>query len=175
VSLPVGTQVSIPSMDRMENARVGYEATLNIWIAQTQLIWSRFNVVIVANSIILGAIGLTIVSGHLLSASLTRLLCLVGLVVSLAWLYTYRRACQLNSYLVSSARELENYLADPVTTVSRGTEFSKGNEVALAIDGESKKLRLTWLARTSLAKTESFYYLLIGLFLILYVVLLFRF
>ena len=175
VSSPVGTQGSMPSTDRMENARVGYEATLSVWIAQTQLIWSRFNVVIVANSIILGAVGLTIVSGHSLSASLTRPLCLVGLVVSLAWLCTYRRACQLSSYFLSSARELESYLADPVTTVSRGTEFSEGNEVALAIGGETKKLRLTWLARTSLAKTESFYYFLIAMFLILYIVLLFRF
>jgi len=160
---------------RLENARVGYEATLTIWIAQTQLIWSRFNVIIVVNSIILAAISLTIWSNHALSASLTRALCFVGLVVSLAWLFAYRRARQLNSYLLSSARELESYLADPVVTISRGTVFSQGKEVTLAIDGEKKKLRLSWLARTELAKNESFYYILIAIFMVVYIALLFTF
>jgi hypothetical protein len=172
---PAGTQASGPSMDRAENARVGYQATVSVWIAQTQLIWSRFNVMIVANSIILSAVGLTMGDTHPLSASFTRPLCLVGLVVSLAWLCTCRRACQLNNYLLSSVRELESYLVDPVATISRGTEFSKGKEVTLTIDGERTKLRLSWLARTSLAKTESFSYFLIAMFMLFYILLLFRF
>jgi len=171
---PLGeTQAPTPSVDRLENARVGYQTTLTIWIAQTRMMWSRFNVMIVANSIILGAINLTIGDNHPLSASFTRPLCLVGLVVSLAWLNAYRRACQDNSYLLSSARELESYLVDPVVTISRGAMFSEGNEVTLTIDGEKKKLRLSWLARTQLAKTESFSYFVIAVFMVLYIALLF--
>ena len=162
-----------PSVDRLENARVGYQAALSIWIARTRMIWSRFNMMIVANSIILGAISLTIGSDHPLSTSFTRALCLVGLAVSLAWLPAHRRAFQQNSYLHSSARELENYLADPVATISRGTTFSEGNEVTLTIDGEKKKFRLSWLTRIQLAKTESFSDFVIAIFAILYGVLLF--
>jgi hypothetical protein len=162
-----------PSVDRLENARVGYQAALSIWIARTRMIWSRFNMMIVANSIILGAISLTIGSNHSLSTSFTRALCLVGLAVSLAWLPAHRRACQQNSYLHSSARELENYLSDPVATISRGTTFSEGNEVTLMIDGEKKKLRLSWLTRIQLAKTEFFSDFVIAMFAILYGVLLF--
>jgi len=162
-----------PSEDRLENARVGYRAALDIWQAQTRLTSSRFNVMIVANSIILGAISLTIRGSRLMPAFFTRGLSLVGIVVSLAWLHAYRRASQHNSYFLWSARELESYLADPVVTISRGATFSEGNEVALTIDGEKKKLRLGWLAR--IARTESFSYFVIAAFMLLYIALLFRF
>ena len=162
-----------PSEDRLGNARVGYRAALDIWQAQTRLTSSRFNVMIVANSIILGAISLTIRGSRLMPAFFTRGLSLVGIVVSLAWLHAYRRASQHNSYFLWSARELESYLADPVVTISRGATFSEGNEVALTIDGEKKKLRLGWLAR--IARTESFSYFVIAAFMLLYIGLLFRF
>jgi hypothetical protein len=64
-------------------------------------------------------------------------------------------------------------LADPVVTISRGATFSEGNEVALTIDGEKKKLRLGWLAR--IARTESFSYFVIAAFMLLYIALLLRF
>jgi hypothetical protein len=128
---------------------------------------------IVANSIILGAISLTIRGSRLMPAFFTRGLPLVGIVVSLAWLHAYRRASQHNSYFLWSARELESYLADPVVTISRGATFSEGNEVALTIDGEKKKLRLGWLAR--IGRTESFSYFVIAAFMLLYIALLFRF
>jgi hypothetical protein len=68
---------------------------------------------------------------------------------------------------------LESYLADPVVTISRGTEFSEGNEVALTIDGEKRRLRLGWLTRTQLAKTEPFSDFVIAMVAILYGLLLF--
>lgn len=162
-----------PSVDRLENARVGYQATLNMWTAKTRMIWSRFNMMIVANSIILGAISLTIGSSHPPSTSFTQALCLLGLAVSLAWLPTHRRACQHSNYLLCTARELENYLADPVVTISRGAAFSEGNEVTLTIGDEKKKLRLSWSTRLQLAGTESFSSFVILMFAILYGALLF--
>ena len=162
-----------PSVDRLENARVGYQAALTIWIAKTRMIWSRFNMMVVANSLLLGAIILTIGNNHPLSARFTRALCLVGLAVSFAWLAAHRRASQHNGYLLSSARELENFLADPVVTISRAAMFSQGSEVTLTIDGEKRKLRLSWLARTGLARTDSFSYFVIAMLMVLYVTFLF--
>jgi len=162
-----------PSADRLENARVGYQAALTMWIAKTRMTWSRFNVMVVANSLILGAISLTIGNNHPLSAPFTRALCLVGLAVSFAWLAAQRRACQHSSYLLSSVRELESFLADPVVLVSRAATFSEGNEVTLTIDGEKRKLRMSWLARTGLAKTESFSYFVIAMLVVLYLAFLF--
>lgn len=180
VSMPAETQAPArlvrdmgPSVDRLENARVGYQAALTIWIAKTRMIWSRFNMMVVANSLLLGAIILTIGNNHPLSARFTRALCLVGLAVSFAWLAAHRRASQHNGYLLSSARELENFLADPVVTISRAAMFSQGSEVTLTIDGEKRKLRLSWLARTGLARTDSFSYFVIAMLMVLYVTFLF--
>ena len=64
-------------------------------------------------------------------------------------------------------------MADPVVTISRAAIFSEGNKVTLTIDGEKKKLRLSWLARTGLAKTESFSYFVIAMLMVLYVAFLF--
>jgi hypothetical protein len=157
------------SPDQLENARVGYQAALSIWIARTRMIWSRFNMMVVANSVILGAIILTIGNYHTLSVPFIRILCLVGLAVSFAWLVAHRRACERNSYFLFSARELESHLSDPVATISREMMFSQGDEITLTIHGEKKKLRLSWLARTALARTESFSYFVIAMLMILYV------
>jgi hypothetical protein len=161
------------SADPLENARVGYQAALSIWIAGRRMIWSRFNMMVVANGLILGAIILTIGNNYALSAPFIRILCLVGLAVSFAWLVSHRRACEHNSYLLFSARELESHLADPVATIARAMTFSQGDEVTLTIDGEKKKLRLSWLARTGLARTESFSYFVIAMLMVLYVAFLF--
>ena len=158
--------------ERTANARVGYQAALNLWNAQTQLAWSRFNVMIVANSIILGTIGLAIVYNRSFPPFFTQVLTLVGIVLCLVWLHAHWRAFQYIDYLVSSVRELESYLTDPVVTISRGALFSEGNEVTLTIDNERKKLRLSWLPR--LARTESFSSFTVAGFLLLYVFLLLR-
>ena len=160
------------TQDRLENARVGYRAALDIWKAQTRLASSRFNAMIVVNSIVLGVIGLAIGGDRLLPVFFTRGLSLVGIVASLVWLHAHRRASQYNNYFLWSARELETYLADPVVTISRGATFSEGNEVVFTIDGEKKRLRLSWFAR--IARTESFSYFAIAAFLLLYVALLLR-
>lgn len=165
-------QNASPSEHRIENVRVGYRAALDIWRTQAELTSSRFNTMIVANSIILAVIGLAFTVNHPLSVLFTRGLVLVGIVVSLAWLHIHSRASQHGTYFLWSARELESHLADPIVTISRGVVFSEGNEVAMMINGERKKLRLSWLAR--MTGTESFPYFAIVVFILLYIVLLLR-
>jgi hypothetical protein len=126
----------------------------------------------VANSVILGTIGLAIAFSRAFPFFFARALPLAGIILCLAWLHAHSRACQYNDYLMLSVRELESYLADPVVTVSREASFSEGNEVTLMIDSERKKVRLSWLPR--LARTESFSYLIIASFLLLYILLLLR-
>jgi len=153
-----------PPQERLENARVGYQAALDLWNTQAQPASSRFNVMVVANSIILGTIGLAIAYSRSFPLFFTQGLSLVGIVLWLVWLHAHWRASQYNNYLALSARELENYLSDSVVTVSRGASFSEGNEVTLTIDNERKRLRLSWLPR--LARTESFSYFSIASFLL---------
>jgi hypothetical protein len=161
-----------PPEERLENARVGYQAALDLWNTQAQLASSRFNVMVVANSIILATIGLAIAYSRSFPLLFTQALSIVGIVLCLVWLHAHWRASQYNNYLALSARELESNLSDSVVTVSRGASFSEGNEVTLTIDNERKRLRLSWLPR--LARTESFSYFSIASFLLLYIYLLLR-
>lgn len=161
-----------PPEEQLENARVGYQATLDLWNTQAQLASSRFNVMVIANSIILGTIGLAIAYNRSFPLFFTQALSLLGIVLCLVWLHAHSRASQYNNYLVWSARELESHLSDCIATVSRGASFSEGYEVTLTIDNEKKRLRLSWLPR--LARTESFSYFSIASFLLLYVFLLLR-
>jgi hypothetical protein len=170
-------QTTGSSEQRFENARVGYRAALDIWRTQMELISSRFNAMIVANSIILAlvilaVIGLAFTVNYPLSVFFTRALVLVGIVVSLAWLHIHSRASQHGTYFLWSARELESHLADPIVTISRGVIFSEGNEVAVMTNGEKKKLRLSWLARMTGAESSS--YFVIVAFILLYIALLLR-
>jgi hypothetical protein len=169
-TLPVPT-VSAPEV-RLENARVGYQAALNLWNTQAQLASSRFSVMVVVNSVILATIGLGIAYNRSFPLFFVQVLSIVGIVLCLVWLHAHSRASEHNNYLMYSARELESYLTDPVVTVSRGELFSEGNEVTLTIDNERKKLRLSWLPR--LARAESFSYFSIASFLLLYAFILLR-
>lgn len=42
-----------------ENARVGYQVATSLWVYEGETLWSKFNALLVANSIILGSIGLS--------------------------------------------------------------------------------------------------------------------
>jgi hypothetical protein len=161
-----------PPEERLENARVGYQAALNLWNTQVRFAWSRLNAMTVANGVILATIGLASVFSRLFPPFFTEALSLVGIVLCLFWLHSHSHSSQYSRYLLLSACELESHLRDPVSTVSRGALFSEGNEVTLMIDNEKKKLRLGWLPR--LAGTDSFSYLVIVTFLVLYIFLLFR-
>lgn len=44
---------------RIENARVGYQVATNLWVYEGTTIWSKFNALLVANSIILAMVGLS--------------------------------------------------------------------------------------------------------------------
>jgi len=49
---------STNAVDKDDNsdARVGYESAINLWVYQGEQIWARFNVMLVANSIMIFAI-----------------------------------------------------------------------------------------------------------------------
>ena len=52
----------------LENARVGYTKAVDLWIYMGGEVWSRFNVMLVANSIVLAAVGIlasAILTGNL--------------------------------------------------------------------------------------------------------------
>jgi hypothetical protein len=109
-------QVEHKNPSTIENARVGYQVAVDLWIFQSSLNWSRFSAMLTANSIITAAIGLVLYSQS--SLSLLKIgLPLVGLCLCFLWVILMARGSRFHMYWVSQARELEKYLSDAVGTV----------------------------------------------------------
>jgi len=50
------------NQDKKEDARIDYQVATTLWTYEGQLVWSKFNAMLVANSIVLAVIGLGISS-----------------------------------------------------------------------------------------------------------------
>jgi hypothetical protein len=131
---------------RKENAIVGYQVAIDLWKNQENQGWSRFNLMLVVNGIIIAAIGL---SGDQNShAFFSKLLPIAGLLISIVWFFFLRREVAWSTYYALSARELEEkYLSDPVKTVSRGGRFQRGESVTIDIGDKPFELRMGRLGR----------------------------
>src|SRR2546421_1733593 len=115
-----GQHANEADMIRRENARTGYQVAINLWSCECQANWSRSNVMLVANSILIAVLSLALINQRPLPL-LVLYLSLLGLVLCATWFLLTKRGFNYLTYWVMSARELEElYLADPVKTLSRG-------------------------------------------------------
>jgi hypothetical protein len=145
------SQTNQDSVSR-ENALIGYQMAIHLWTYQGEQWWTRFNIMLVANSIIVASIGFTTTSTQ--HNSFMLILPIVGLLLCAIWFILIRREIGYADYYVMSARELEEkYLQNSVKTVSRGGLFAEGKPVNIEIDGKLKELRMNRLARMMRAKT----------------------
>ncbi len=152
---------------RRENALIGYQMAISLWTYQGEGGWTTFNVMLVANSIVIAVIGFAITSERPLLV-FTLVLPIVGLLLCGIWFVLMRRQTEYSDYYILCAREIEQkYLSDPVKTVSRGGLFGEGGTVTIEIDGESIQLRMSRWARILRAKTAA--NLVIVIFAFLYI------
>lgn len=146
--------------EQLEKAISGYQVAVDMWKEQESQGWSRFNVMLVINGLIITAIGFT--SGQNNLPILNYLLPIAGLLISLIWLIFMRREVAWSTYYALSARELEEkYLSDIVTTVSRGKIFQQGKEVTFTLNNQPYHLRMNFLARNIREKATADWIILI--------------
>jgi hypothetical protein len=140
-----------------EKAWAGFQAAIALWIYQGQLNWNRFNVMLVANSLIIAIIG-SVFSSQRPLPYLAIALALGGIGLCVAWVLLTARGFDYHRYWGLCAWELEEqHLSDVVTIVSRLDSFRNGGEVAFQIrQGETKndekttkKYRLGKLSKVS--------------------------
>ena len=154
-------------MVRRENARIGYQVAINMWSFEGEVNWSRSNVMLVANSIIIAVLSLALINQRPLPV-LILYLSILGLVLCTTWFLLTKRGFNYLTYWVMSARELEElYLADPVKTLSRGESFAEGGSVTVEINGKPRNLRMSIWSRRF--KLEWANYILIGIFTGVYI------
>ncbi len=151
---------------QIEDARVGYQAAVQLWTYEGEQNWARFNVMLVANSIIIAVLGL-VITGAQPSLSASVVLSIVGLILCLTWFLITKRGFDYQKYYVLSARELEeHFLSKVVTTASRGGTFADGHPVSIEIGGKPTSVRMSWWSRRASAGTISL--IVILLFAVVY-------
>lgn len=171
-STPVSNQVAIPQqITSLDDIRLAYQTAVSIWTYEGNLIWSKYNAMLVANSIILAIIGFTI-SAPNMPVLFSVATPLAGMALCVLWLLLTRRGFEYHRYWVLAARELEEqHLAPAIKTISRGGRLIDGRPVELSIDGKTRVYRLDSISSFLSASWNS--YIVIGIFFVLYVIFLF--
>jgi hypothetical protein len=134
-------------LSEVEDARIGYQVAVDLARSNIEYVWSIFNALIVANSIVIAAISLLMMS-ELQLAIARYSLPIVGLTLCTIWWFIVKHARERAVYYTLSARELEErYLSPNVKTLSRGGDFANKEAITLEISGEQINLRLSILTR----------------------------
>jgi len=155
--------------EQAENARVGYEAAIQMWYYYGEVLWQKYNALLVANSIVISAIGL-VLKGQDTSLVLCLILPFLGLMLCAMWFLIVERSREYHIYFMLSAREIEEkYLANEVKSLERGARYGKGEQVALRLGGEAKPLQMSRWARWLKTRTLSCIVILIFVLIYLFV------
>ncbi len=99
--------------EKPENIRIKYQVAVNKNISESEIQWSRYNVMIVVNTLIIGAIG-TLENAHVTSSFklLSFILPVFGLVLCYLWFITTWRGFQWITFWAETSRKLEEQLKD---------------------------------------------------------------
>ena len=143
----------------LENARVAYQAAVSLRTSRADELWSQFNALVTANSIILAVETFTIDSGsspHFLSIGMA----IIGLLLCLIWCVLHVRGVAFTGYYLFSAREIEErFLKDEVEILSRGGDFAEGKIVDFSLTEQKHSERMNLIGR--ILRVRSVAYLVI--------------
>jgi hypothetical protein len=149
----VGSRGARRDSQVLQKATTGYQAAIDLWTYQGEQWWARFNIMLLANSIVVAAATVVLTSPQseralaLSLPALSLLLPAAGLVLGVLWLALINREIVYADYYLWSARELEaSYLQDTVKIVSRGGDLADGNCIEIVADGRRKTLKMAGLA-----------------------------
>ncbi len=133
--------------EQIENARVGYQVATGLMSSGSREFWSQFQAIMTGNSIVLAAATVAIKDAQ--SAPVLSLgLPFVGLALCVSWWVLHARAIGYNKYWIHSARELEEqFLNNPVRTLSKGGLLAEGQRVELVIDGKRQPMQMPRVGR----------------------------
>jgi hypothetical protein len=157
------------SEEERDDIRVAYQAAIELSISNAQGVWEIHNVMLLANTILIGASTLALTSGNCREV-LAPLLSLVGILIVVVWFLLVRRARKYADYFILSARELEEgHLLPHVQLLSRGGRLADGETIHLALPGTKGTVAMDKWARSGRVATASI--LVTGAFTLTYLVI----
>jgi hypothetical protein len=141
----------------INDARVGYQAAVSLWVYEGKLIWAKYNAMLVANSVILAVYGVALGSSQRLPSAFVTGLPIAGVTLCFLWAIPTKRGFDNYAYWIACVRELEEaHLTPTVRTVSRGGPFADGRVVTVTIDGQSNAYSMSRVSRLLRASWSSY-------------------
>ncbi len=173
-SLPSSSAANAPktTLDAttLEIAKLGYETAIQLWAAEIQNRMSNYNAMLVANSLILAAIGFSYQTTGFYP-QLRFILSSLGIVLCAIWYLSEKRAIEKAIFWLYSATEIEGkYFSDIFATLIRSSLFRRGETVTFQLQGKTKPRRMKFWGR--ILRTQVAFSFIILLFVIMYVAVL---
>lgn len=103
-----------------ENARIGYQVATNLMMGQSQVYWSKFNAMVVANSIIISVLLLSTKPSPCLILTMG----IFGFLLNGIAVFMLYRSNKFHDYWRGKAADIENALR-PVDTLSSANSCTK--------------------------------------------------
>lgn len=113
-------------IDYQENARVKYSAVLNLKASEGEIQWSRYNAMLVVNTLIIGFIGLSYKEDLTFSWLIKSLLVFVpilGILLCRIWYQMTDRGFMWTKYWMLKANEIENEIKSNTNPIQEGKEI----------------------------------------------------
>ena len=152
------------------DARIGYQMAIHLWTNESDRGWSRDYVLVFSNSVILGALAVTVSSTNipeLVSPALST----VGIALCLIWVMIARRTFDHLRYWALAACEIEQKFLSPTIGIVSGHEkYRRGESIEFTLDGKVRSLRMSSTSARIRSRWTS--YAIISSFAAVYVALL---
>ena len=110
---------------KTKNIRIGYQMAIEMWAHCGDEVWSRFNSMLVAHSIIVYA-GISALLENPPFKNLIYILSVAGIVICFLWAIMMERAFAYQDYYLFTARDWEESASGelaPIKTISVGRDF----------------------------------------------------
>jgi hypothetical protein len=153
----------------LENARLAYRAALDMWYYYGDVLWQKHSAMIVANSVLIGAIAIRWDSESPWPTLIDKALPLLGILLCIAAVLIIERGRAFHVYGILAARELEQkHLSDTVDVLVRGARLAAGAEIIFDLGEEHTHHRLNRAAR--FLRTRWLSYVPLVVFAVVYMV-----
>jgi hypothetical protein len=159
--------VTAPTAEVLQIAMLGYDKAIQLWEVETASRHSEYNTMLVANSLILAAIGFSYQTTSFYPP-VKYFLPIVGLVICLVWYMSGKRAVEQAVFYIYCARELEGKFFNSVFQhLYKGHLFGKGEAVEFLLEGKQRYRRMKLWGR--LVRRQVFFNFIILIFAIMYI------
>lgn len=147
----------------MDKAIAKYHVAVNKNISESEILWSKYNTMLVFNSILIAAIGISYQDNIHLPWFIIIFLPIVGLITCSIWFFTTHKGFRWIDNWIVFARDIESeHLKDPKDDKIDKVEFEP------ILRGNTKHISFIRINGIEIGQTEFASYILIGLTAIIY-------